>query len=299
MRKRILAVLALCVMMLALSSCSHKKEGQEELTVSIPAQKWLLDSIVGDRYNVVAMLDAGSNPETFEPTMQQLMSLQNSVAYFTVGYLDFELSSMPKIRENFPAIEVVNASKGIVPIEGTHAGHAYEEGDDASARTSADPHIWTSLPNARILARNMYEAMLRIDPDGKEYYSARFKALDTALASLNDSVAAVLAPLRGESFLVWHPSLSYFARDYGLKQVSIESAGKEASPAQYRTQLDLAQSSAPLLFFTQLEFDPRQAHTMAHELEIPSVQVAVMQADIPAQIRSITNELKQAASSRH
>ena len=283
-----------CAAALTLSACSGPQGSGRELTVSIPAQKWLLDSIVGDRYEVRAMLGAGSNPETFEPSMQQLMGVQNSAAYFTVGELGFELSAIPKLQENFPSLRIVDSSAGIRRLTGTHAGHSHDDGDHGHDHGASDPHVWTSLPNARLMAKNMYEAVVRLDPDNKEYYTARFRDLDKNLATLNDSVAGALAPLKGRSFVVWHPSLSYFARDYGLEQVSIESPGKEASPAQFREQLDHAGHGTPLLFFNQAEFDSRQGSGVAAELGIPTATIAVMQEDLPAQIRTLTHELTSA-----
>lgn len=267
---------------------------ERTLTVSIPAQKWILDSIAGPRFKVFSLLDAGSNPETFEPTMKQLMDLQNSEAYFTVGNLPFETASLPKIRENFPALTFYDTSRGIVPITGTHAAHAHtDDGHDHSL--TGDPHIWTSLRNARVMAKNMYETLLRIDPAGRELYTTRYQDLDRNLAALDDSVAQVLTPLKGRSFLVWHPSLSYMARDYGLNQLSVENEGKEAGPAQYQAQIQMARRANPLLFFTQREFDARQAESMARELGLPTQAIAVMDADIPAQIRTATHALTRNA----
>lgn len=254
--------------------------------MSIPAQKWLLDSIVGNRFKVVSLLGSEANPETFEPSMQQLMELHNSAAYFTVGSLAFELSSMPKIKENFPDLEIVNSSEGISPITGTHStasadGHNHDY----------DPHVWTSLTNARIMARNMYEQLLKLDPEGKDYYTHRYKDLDANLAALHDSVSMALKPLSRRTFLVWHPSLSYFANDYGLHQAAMEQVGKEASVAHYKQQIDRASALNPVVFFTQAEFDSRQARSLASELGLRTVPVAIMQPDIPAQIRHLTHEL--------
>jgi zinc transport system substrate-binding protein len=33
---------------------------------------------------------------------------------------------------------------------------------------------------------------------------------------------------KGKSFLIFHPALGYFARDYGLSQITIEVEGKES-----------------------------------------------------------------------
>lgn len=286
------AVLA-CALALSCGRGPGEGGGREVLTVSIPPQKWLLDSIVGHRFAVVSMLDAGSDPETCEPGMRQLAALQGSRAYFSVGALDFELAAMPRIRENHPSLRVVTTSAGIEPAASGHA-HAHSHAHHSHA-PGGDPHVWTSLPNARIMARNMYDEVVRLDPAGRDYYTARWRDLDTRLAALSDSVARVLAPLRGRAFMVWHPSLGYFARDYGLRQVSAETSGRESSPAMYRARLDQARRARPAIFFTQAGSDPRQALAMAAELGVPTAAVALTMPDIPAQIRILTHELSKAA----
>ncbi|MCM1005867.1 MAG: zinc ABC transporter substrate-binding protein [Prevotella sp.] len=278
--------LLLCVLC---GACS-KETRNKVLTVSVPSQKWLLDSIVGDRYTVITMLGEDSNPETFEPGMRQLMYLQESDVFFTVGALSFEQTLMPKIQDNFPYLPIVNTSKGITTMEDQHAMSAHHD-HTPEHEHSFDPHIWTSLPNARIMAKNMYEKVVELDPSGKDYYTTRYLDLDTRLSALNDSVALALAPLAGSSFVIWHPSLSYFARDYKLKQIGLETTGKETSVVQYRDRINRARRAGTSVFFTQTEFDTRQADALASELGIPTVKISLMQPDIAAQIRTLAHEL--------
>lgn len=286
-------MLMLCL--LAVCACgSGEAYRKYVLSVSIPAQKWLLDSIVGDRFKVISMIETGANPETFEPSLRQLADMERSALYFTVGNLDFEISSLDKIRENYPDMQIVDSSRGIERVHSEHVHSHSEEGEEHCHGEDGDPHVWSSLPNARIMARNMYDKVVELDPANQDYYTARYRDLDAGLASLNDSVSRELAPLRNRTFLVWHPSLSYFARDYGLRQVSVETAGKESSPAQYRVRLDKARVVNPLVFFTQAEFDSRQAQSMAAELDVPVVSISMMQANLPAQIKTIANELLKA-----
>lgn len=285
------AVLLLCLS--AVCACSRREAPKDVLSVSIPAQKWLLDSIVGDRFQVVSVIETGANPETFEPSLRQLADMERSALYFIVGNLDFEISSLDRIRENYPDMQIVDSSRG---IERVHSGHAHSHagGEEHCHGEAGDPHVWSSLPNARLMARNMYDKVVELDPVNRDYYTARYRNLDAGLAALNDSVSRELAPLRNRTFLVWHPSLSYFARDYGLRQVSVETAGKESSPAQYRDRLDKARTVNPLVFFTQAEFDSRQAQSMAAELKVPVVSISMMQENLPAQIKTIANELLKA-----
>lgn len=287
----IITLIAFCSMLTCCDS-RQSSSARPSLAVSIPAQKWLLDSIAGDRFNVVTLLSDGSNPETFEPSMKQLVVLGECKTLFTVGELPFEEGMIPKIRENFPGMEILPSDIYIKRLEGTH-NHSEEKECDGhhGHHHDSDPHIWTSLRTASAMARAMYEAIIRIDPAGKEYYTQRYNDLRQNLAALDDSVAQALAAYHGRAFIVWHPSLSYFAHDYGLKQLSIENEGKEASPAQYRRQLDLAKSDKPLVFFLQREFDSRQGAGMADELKLRTAEISVMQPDIAAQIRQITHDI--------
>ena len=58
---------------------------------------------------------------------------------------------------------------------------------------------------------------------------------------------------------VWHPSLSYFARDYGLEQISLGTEGKEMSAKSLTEAIDKARDKGVGVFFFQKEYDSRQA----------------------------------------
>jgi zinc transport system substrate-binding protein len=42
------------------------------------------------------------------------------------------------------------------------------------------------------------------------------------------------------SFLIYHPAMGYFARDYGLTQISVEIDGKSPTTSNMRRVVDLA-----------------------------------------------------------
>ena len=59
------------------------------------------------------------------------------------------------------------------------------------------------------------------------------------------------------SFIIYHPALGYFARDYGLNQLSIEFEGKNPSPAQIRKLVDIAQKEKINTVFVDKGFDTK------------------------------------------
>jgi len=264
-----------------LVACAPGRVDQKPaLTVSIPPQKWLLDRIVGDKFEVTALLSPGTNPETYDPSMNHLMNLQNSRAFFSVGTIGFEQASLDKIRQNFPNLKIYNSAEGINMLFGSH-GH----GDEA------DPHVWVSVRNAKIIASNMYRHICELDPDHKGYYRKNYDRLHRQLQQMDDSISEMLKGRQGESFLVWHPSLSYFARDYGLRQISVEADGKEAGPKQLQTKLQEAKNLHPTVFFAQKEYDTRQSREICDMVGIPLVPVSLMGGDWDAQIYLIASAL--------
>lgn len=290
--KRWIGIILLLVIVVSFVGCVGKDTTDKNvLTVSIPPQKYLLERIVGDKYEINSMLAPGVNPENYDPSMNHLVGLQKSKAYFRVGNLGFESAVLPKINENFPELRIYSSSVGISLIYGTHShcenGHDHHHHDAANV----DPHMWTSVKNAKIMASNMYKVMVEIDPQNKSYYSKRYEALRKDLIAIDDSITSMLAKHKGETFLVWHPSLSYFARDYGLIQMSVESEGKEASAQQLKQIITNAKLASPKVFFYQKEYDSRQVEMLNKEIGTELVPINLMNYEWEQEMYNVASAL--------
>ena len=73
--------------------------------------------------------------------------------------------------------------------------------------------------------------------------------------------------------MIYHPALSYFARDYGLHQIAIEEGGKEPSPAQLKELIDLCRQEEVHIIFIQPEFDKRNAEIIAKQTNTKVVPI--------------------------
>lgn len=284
----------------ALCACT-KEAAKGDPVVSVEPQRALLQEIVGDRHNVISLLANGANPETFDPTLKTRMALDDAMVYFTTGLLPFE----ERLADGTET-EVVDCSQGIELIYGTH-GHSHGHGDDhgdadgddhgdaghAQTGRMADPHIWASVRNARIMARTMTEGMCRLEPQDSAYYRANFRRMDARLDSLDRVFAAKLAGLDVDqrAFAVWHPSLSYFARDYGLQQISVGFENKEVSPAHIAHVTEEAREHNVRLLFFQAEFDSRQAEALNRAVGTKMLTINPMAYNWSAELDKITNAL--------
>lgn len=268
-------------------------EKENVLIVSVEPQRALLEEIVGDNFEVITMLTPGSNPETFEPGMTPRRKLETAKAYFTTGLLPFEKTLIDAVGNG---IEIVDTSKDIVPVYGTHShshDHAGHKGHSHShGGNDADPHIWTSVRNARQMATNMYDAVVMLDPDNAATYKARYDRLTARLDSLDNAFAQKLsAPEAQKNFVIWHPSLSYLARDYDLNQIAVGFENKEMPAATLSRIINEVREKNVKTFFFQKETDSRQAGTLNSEMGTTLVQIYPLDYDWESQLDTIVSAL--------
>lgn len=260
------------------------------LAVSIQPQRYFLEKIAGDKFDVLCLLAQGSNPESYEPSMTHLINLERSKAYLRMGNIGFELAILNKIKNNNPDLVIVDTSDGIDLLKGTHGGvHSHEHSHSHSHEI--DPHVWTSVPNAKIIAQNMYKALLEIDSQNKKYYTKNYNALLMELSELETELAEKMDSVKGSAFAVWHPSLSYFARDYGLIQIAMENEGKEVPASVLKREIDMAREHDVKVLFYQKEFDSRQIQTINEQLGAEMIEINPMSYDWAEEMKKITNAL--------
>lgn len=264
------------------------------LAVSIQPQRYFLEKIVGDKYDVLCLLAQGSNPESYEPSFNHLVNLEKSDAYFCIGNIGFELAVLNRVKTNNPNLKIINTSEGIEMLKGTHSGvlaHKEHAHEGHSHSHEVDPHVWTSVKNAKIIAHNLYKAMLELDSKNKKYYTKNFNALIGELAELETEMNEKMAPLAGTAFAVWHPSLSYFARDYHLEQIAMENEGKEVPASVLKEEIDLARAHNVHVLFYQREFDSRQIQTINEQLGAEMVEINPMNYEWSNEMKKIADAL--------
>lgn len=283
-----------------LASCGGSEpSGRPVIAVSIPPQESLLREIVGDSIDVVTLLRPDSNPETFEISVNDLKEIYGSDAYFRIGNLPFEASLTDKIAQSKPELNFYDNSEGITLLYGTHGscGHHHHEHDNGHGHDheAVDPHTWTSLPNLKIIASNMLEGVVEVDPANEDFYRNNYRRLVARLDSLDNAIAGRLEPMRGQSFLVWHPSLSYFARDYGLNQLTLGQENKEMSVRGLRDNMNRASESGVVAVFVQSNFDPSQAENIARELNLKPIEINPLSADWEGEFNIIADAIAESS----
>lgn len=281
------SLLIVAALGLFLRSCTSASTSKPTITVSIQPQKYMLEKIVGDKWEIKCLLSNGANPESYDPSLTHLLNLENSKAYFRIGNVAFESAIINKVQNNNPGLKLFDNSEGISLIRGTHSHGDVEHASDI------DPHTWTSVKNAKTIAANMYKAVVDLDPENKAYYSRNFKNFLSSLDSLDREISQKLQPYRGSAFVVWHPSLSYFARDYGLEQISLSPEGKEASVKMMQSTIDKAIVRDVKTLFFQKDIDSRQAQVANEQIKAEIVNINPLNYEWDKEMRSIANAISR------
>lgn len=261
------------------------KSKDKIIFVSILPLKYFADKIVGGSYKVEVTLPPGAGEETYSPTPKQMMMLGQASAYFSIGYLGFEQSLLENFKSTNPDLQVFVTSKRIDLIKDEN------QNSDPIHLQGVDPHIWSSPKTARLIALNIYDGMVQIDPSSSDTYRKNLDILLTEISRVDSTVTKLLTKATSKKFIIFHPALGYFARDYGLEQLSIEFEGKVPSPKHLQSLIETAKSENIKCVLIQKEFDQENAVIIAKETGSKIVQIDPLDYNWPEQMISIAEKL--------
>lgn len=277
--------LPLYILLAALFSCCTPQKQAHDTTiyVSILPLRNLVSSIVGDDFDIKVLVPAGASPETFEPTPKQFAGLNDAQLIFNVGLIDFETTLLSKIENTK---NIVDLSRGIEVIAGT-CSHSCQSKAHAHG---IDPHIWTSPKALQQMAANAYTAINQLFPDSTKYL-ANYNHLITELQALDTRTAKKIAASGSTYFIIYHPALTYYARDYALQQVAIEADGKEPSAKRLSQIIGQARKDGVRRILYQSQFPASTVEIIAHDIDAQATQIDPLREDIIANIDDITNSI--------
>ncbi len=277
--KRFLYLIILCVILAGCKGTpqkqadSGKTSGTEKpavtvtVTVTISPYKYFVDQIAKGKVDVNVMVSNGNNPETYEPYAQQMMELSKSALYLKVGSIGFEQTWMKKLQDNAPDMKVIDTSVGIKPAK-TPGGNI-------------DPHVWMSCSNARIIASNILKALCELEPKNKAFFEKNYQSLLSIIDKRDSTIRESFKkdPDLVRKFVIYHPILTYFARDYQLEQLAIEEEGREPSASQLKSLIERARKEKIKFCLIQAEFANRNTTTFINESHTKPMDINPLQGD--------------------
>lgn len=274
-----------------LASCGTQKNkkteaGADVVTVSILPQRTFVEKIAGDDFKINLLIPPGSSPAAYTLLPSQLKDIAKSAIWFRIGYIGFEHSWKDKVAEANKNMKVVNISEGLDLIADEieqHGDHVHMDG--------IDPHTWLSPAMVKEMAKTILDELIKLKPENAEKYTTNYQKFAEECDALNAELKRKLEPYKGKKFIVFHPSLSYYAREYGLDQYSLETGGKEPTPQHLKSVVDMANSENIHVIYIQSEFDREHARVFADEIDGKIEQVWPLNPEWEENLKSMTDLL--------
>ncbi len=238
------------------------------ISVTILPQKGIVKAIGGDEVNINVMVPPGNSPATYSPNFAQLKKLKNSDIYFTIG-VPFDKKYLNKIKEINPHIKIIYLGKFI--------------------KKDSNPHIWLSPALLSLQAKVVLDTLLKFDPKNKITYLNNYQKFISELTALE---IQGFKTIKQKAFITFHPSFYYFAKDFHIKQLSIQKEGKNPSFAYLSKIIELAKKENVKTVIISPEFPMKYAKIVANKIGAKVIIISPLNEKVQKTIKQLIKALK-------
>lgn len=260
------------------TGCSRTEEsgtitGEYTVVVSILPQKYFVERIATNKANVIVIVPPGASPATYEPSPSDMRIISQADVWFTIG-VGFERAWIPRFAGSNPNM-IIRSTIGDIdrfPIDrysipgGITPSPVYGDDGHDHDHGCEDPHIWLSPALVRKQAVAIAECLSDLDPEMETHYQANLEDFILEIDSLQNRIHAMLDPMRGSCFMVFHPAWGYFADEFNLVQIPVEESGNDPSPGEMSRLVDFAKDQNVQAIFVSPQFSTSSAEAIASEV---------------------------------
>lgn len=237
-------------------------------------------NVAGNSLEVKLLLPPGGSPHTFEPTPQTLKNLQDATALYVIGHgaddwvldlvsgTDTEKIAVDKnieLREYETAHSHESESE---EYENPETGHEHEHEE-------VDPHYWLTIPNAKIIARNIAEDLQQRYPEKENAIEQNLDSYLNELDAADQTVREKINTAENRKMVTMHDAWYYFAEEYGLEIAATfePTPGREPTPQHLATLgRELKESGVRVIYAEpQISTDTLTPFTEDHNLSIATL----------------------------
>lgn len=247
-------------------STSSEGDGRVSVVTTLAIFADLVRNVGGDRVEVQALLPPGADAHTYELPPDRVAALARADVVFVNG-LDLEGNVLDAIEANARG-PVVKLSEGLE----VRAGGTEHKGEEEDERAESNPHLWLDVANAQRYVERIRDALIEIDPEGREKYdtnaTAYLEELEMLDAAFESAVASI--PEERRKLVTFHDAFPYLARRYGLEVVAVvvPSPGQEPSARAVADLTRTLRDEGVPAVFAEPQFDNAILEEAAHEANV-------------------------------
>jgi zinc transport system substrate-binding protein len=250
------------------STGATKNNGKLNVVATIFPEYDFLRQIAGDHINLSMLLKPGAESHTYEPTPQDILTVQSSNLFVYVGgdsdaWVDSILESMDQSKMNIvtlmDCVSLVpeETVEGMQPEENSLKQDDVEENDVTINDVEMDEHVWTSPRNAELIVQKLCDELCELDPANAQDYQQNTTNYIAKLARLDDEFQDVVDHADRKEIVVGDRfPFRYFVNQYGISYYAAFpgcSTDTEASAATLAFLIDKVKADKiPVVFHIEL-----------------------------------------------
>ena len=261
--KKLISVL-LAVLMLAgiLTGCGNNSSNTNEklsiVTTIFPEYDWVMN-ILGDKASdadVTMLLDNGVDLHSFQPTADDIIKISRCDLFIYVGGESDEWvedALKEATNKDMVVIDLLDVLGDAVKEEEVKEGmeaeeHEHEHDEDHGEEeheheeeVEYDEHVWLSLKNAAVLVDAIRSALVSLDSENGDSYTANAAAYIEKLNALDADYQAAVDAAKVQTILFGDRfPFRYLVDDYGLDYFAAFVGCSAESEASFETIAFLA-----------------------------------------------------------
>ncbi|QFI39060.1 ABC transporter substrate-binding protein [Moritella marina ATCC 15381] len=253
--KNLLTVVATSAVLLM----SGTLQAAEKLTIGITLQPYYsyVKAVVGDKANVLPLVDEGFNPHNYQPQPNDLRRLKQMdvIVVNAIGHDDFALKVIKAANRDDLIVIKANKDVPLLPAIGQSVGEG-----------AVNPHTFVGLSTTIQKVYTIATELSKIDPDNARTYRKNARKYATEFRKMKRQAMLTLGDLDTSGMLVatTHNAYGYILQEFGVDVAAvIEPAhGVEPSASQLQETIEKIRASKIDVLFYELNMPSRYVETI-------------------------------------
>jgi zinc/manganese transport system substrate-binding protein/manganese/iron transport system substrate-binding protein len=242
-------ILVLLLAAAPLAACGAVGGGSPQVLTTTTILADMAKQVAGERTTVGSIVPAGAHVEEYEPRPDDAKRMSAARLVLTNG-LDLDKWVEPLLRNAKTGTPVVTVTDGLPAIDG-------------------NPHMWFDPSLARRYVDRIRDALVALDPAGKDTYTSNAKAYSDQLVSLEAELKGKVATLPADrrKLVTSHDAFPYLAKAFGFEIVgfALPEPGKMPSAGELADLIDKVKAAKVPAIFSEAGVSPQLAETIAKE----------------------------------
>ena len=260
--KKILFIFMIAFLSLMGCQKANDDRDNEQLYIytSVYTLQFVIEALLDDEAKVMSVYPPGVDAHTYEPSARDITSIAKADVFFYVGgHMEGFTDTIAETLADYPVEQYALIDQKDIFLTDDHG--------------ELDPHIWLD-PSRMIEVTDWAKSiLLELRPELKDHIDSNYHMLIEQFTELDDKMYLLSDKYDEKPLLVVHDAYQYWAKRYGIKQISIHGmmAGEESSQKKLAHITRLAEQYDIHYIIFEQNNDDQVAHVLLDYLHAKKV----------------------------